>query len=333
VLRATFELEPPDAAEALATVTSTGIPVDPAGARPVVEQVGSTVSLTYPSANFGSDVTLLVSALLAGEWAELARVERCRLVDVTWPAELPGPAFDAGAGVQVGAIIKPSLGLAPTEAGATAAALARGGADLVKDDELQADQASSPLEERVRAVAASLPAGVRYAVNVTGPVDGLLARAERAVALGATAVMVNAFAQGLDSVRALRSLELGVPILAHRAGAALWLRGLLGVAPHVLAELTRLCGADYVLTSSFTGKMADSPADVRAQIDACHRPLGTSRRSTAVMGGGVTPANAAAQVEGAATNDGLMVLLGSGAYDHPGGPEEAVRVTVEAVRR
>ena len=40
--------------------------------------------------------------------------------------------------------------------------------------------------------------------------------------LGAGAVMVNAFAQGLDTVRALREAELGVPIFAHRVGAALW---------------------------------------------------------------------------------------------------------------
>ena len=127
---------------------------------------------------------------------------------------------------------------------------------------------------------------------------------------GATAVMVNALAQGLDSVRALRQLELGVPILAHRAGAGLWLRGALGVAPQVLAELTRLCGADYVLVSSFTGKTADPPEDVRAQIDACHRDLGVARAATAILGGGVAPANAAAQVEAAGTRDGLMVLLG-----------------------
>ncbi len=331
MLRATFELEPPDAAEALATVTSTGIPADPGGARPTVERSGANVTLTYPDASFGADVTLLVSALLAGEWADLAGVQRCRLVGVTWPDGLPGPALGGAAGVQVGAIIKPSLGLTPAEAAATAAALARGGAHLVKDDELQADQAASPIEERVRAVVGSLPDGVRYAANVTGPVEGLLGRAERAVAAGASALMVNALAQGLDSIRALRALELGVPILAHRAGAGLWLRGALGVAPHVLAELTRLCGADYVLVSSFTGKTADPADDVRAQIDACHRPLGAARAATAVLGGGVTPQNAAAQVEAAGRRDGLMVLLGSGAYEHLGGPEEAVRATVDAV--
>jgi 2,3-diketo-5-methylthiopentyl-1-phosphate enolase len=181
-------------------------------------------------------------------------------------------------------------------------------------------------------VAAAIPDDVRYAVNVTGPVDSLLARAERAVELGATAVMLNVFAQGLDSLRALRALELGVPIFAHRVGAALLARSRdIGVAPEVLAELTRLCGADYVQVGSFSGSVYDTPAEVRAQVDACHRPVHGSRAAVAVIGGGVGPRNAAAQLEAAGRTRGVMLLLGSAAYDE-GSPTNAVRATVEAVR-
>ena len=190
---------------------------------------------------------------------------------------------------------------------------------------------TSPLEDRVNAVAAVLPDRVRYAANVTGPVDSLLQRARRAVELGAGAVMVNAFAQGLDSLRALREAQLGVPIFAHRVGAALWGRERrFGVAPAVIAQITRLCGADYVQVGSFTGSVYDTDDDVRAQIDACHRPLGKLHRSVAVIGGGVGPRNARAQVEAAGVSSGLMVLLGSAAYDVS--PEDAVLATVESVR-
>ena len=332
MIRATYELEPPTAAEALATVTSTGVADDPGGARPAVEQEGALTTLSYPDTNWGADVSLLVSALLAGEWADLAGIEHCRLVRIEWPDGLPGPAFDAPPGIRVGAIIKPSLGLTPAQAAATAAALARGGADLIKDDELLGDRDWSPLDERVRAVVAAVPPQVTYAANVTGSAEGLVARAERAVELGAGAVMVNAFAQGLDSLGALRRLELGVPLFAHRVGAGIWLRGPVGIAPRIAAELTRLCGSDHVLVGSFSGKVAHTPDEVREQIDACHRPLGGARRATAVLGGGVGPANAAEQVAAAGTREGLMILLGSAAYEHEGGPEEAVRATVEAVR-
>ncbi len=330
MIRATFEIRPASAVDALAAITSTGVPGDPGGARPQVELDGERATLTYPDANWGGDVTLLVSSLLAGEWADLAAFERCRLVALELPDDLlPGPAYDAAEDVLVGAIVKPSLGLSPREAAATAAELAAGGADLVKDDELLGDRPWSQLEERVRAVVAAVPERVRYAANVTGTADGLLRRAERAVELGAGAVMVNALAQGLDSVRLLREAGLGVPLFAHRVGAAFWMRGPVGVAPAVVAQMTRLVGSDYILVASFTGRMADSPDDVLAQIAACHAG---SPRSTAVLGAGVGPENAAAQVDAAGARSGLMVLLGSAAYAHPGGPREAVAATVAAVR-
>ena len=288
--------------------------------------------LEFPEANWGADVTLLVSSLLAGEWADSSVFRRCRLVEVEWPAGFfPGPAFAAPDSVLVGAIVKPSLGLTPREVAATAAQLAAGGADLVKDDELLGDPEWCPLEERVAAVAAAIPSGVRYAANVTGPVDSLLERASRSVELGAGALMVNAFAQGLDALRALREAELGVPIFAHRVGAALWARDRdIGVAPAVIAEVTRLIGADYVQVGSFTGSVYDTPEDVRAQIAACHRELPGIQRAVAVLGGGVGPGNAVAQLEAAGTSSAVMILLGSGAYDR-GSPEEAVRAAVESV--
>jgi ribulose 1,5-bisphosphate carboxylase large subunit-like protein len=87
------------------------------------------------------------------------------------------------------------------------------------------------------------------------------------------------------------------------------------VAPALVAELTRLCGADYVQVGSFSGTVYDAAADVRAQIDACHRPLGGTRKSVAVIGGGVGPDNAARQLEAAGVSAGVMLLFGSAAYD------------------
>ena len=52
--------------------------------------------------------------------------------------------------------------------------------------------------------------------------------------------------------------------------------------------------------------------------------------SVAMLGGGLGPDDARAQAE-AAGWAGTMVLLGSTAYRHPGGVEECVRATVEAL--
>lgn len=312
MIRATYELAPREAAETLALVESVGRADGPEDVRArVVALDGDRATIEFPAAT--NEVVLLVSSLFAGEWADSAAFDRCRLVAVEWPDRfLPGPAFEAPKRTLVGAIVKPSLGLSPSEVAATAARLTAAGADLVKDDELLTDPEYCPLEERVRAVA---DAGVNYAANVTGPSETLLERAERSVELGAGAVMINAFAQGLGSLSALRTAGLGVPIFAHRVGAALWTRQpAFGVAPAVVAELTRLCGADYVQVGSFSGTVHDSPDDVRAQIDACHRAIGPARSAVAVIGGGVGPANADKQLEAAGIDSGVMVLYGSAAY-------------------
>jgi ribulose-bisphosphate carboxylase large chain len=312
LIRTTYELDPPEAAETLALIESVGHAGGPDDVRGrVVDIQGDRAVLEFPAVT--NDVALLVSSLFAGEWADSAAFSRCRLVGVEWPEEfLAGPAFDAPDRVLVGAIVKPSLGLSPAEVAETAARLAAGGADLVKDDELLGDPDWCPLEDRVRAVVA---AGVTYAANVTGPTETLLARAARVVELGAGAVMINAFAQGLDALRALRAADLGVPLFAHRVGAAHWARQpSFGVAAPVVAELTRLCGADYVQVGSFSGSVYDKADEVRAQIDACHRPIGPSRRAVAVLGGGVGPHNADEQVVAAGARSGVMVLYGSAAY-------------------
>jgi len=213
----------------------------------------------------------------------------------------------------MGAIVKPALGLTPTEAAAVASELAAGGAVLVKDDELQR---SSP--ERVRAINAAIPDDVLYAANVTG------ADVDAVVAAGARALMINGFLAGLGSIAPLR--EHGLPIFVHRVGSAFLRRGgPVSVSARVLAELTRLLGADYVQVGSFSPRTFDTDDEVREQIAA-------ARPATAVIGGGVGADNAREQLERAGTRDGVMLLLGSAAYAHPDGVRAGVAAAVDAIR-
>ena len=183
---------------------------------------------------------------------------------------------------------------------------------LVKDDELQPSSA-----ERVRAVNAAIPEHVLYAANVSGT------DADAIVEAGARALMVNAFLAGLGSIDPLR--RYGLPIFVHRVGSAFLRRGgPVSVSAGVLAELTRLLGADYVQVGSFSPRTFDTEDEVREQIAA-------ARPATAVIGGGVGAENAREQLERAGTRDGVMLLLGSAAYVHPGGVRAGVAAAVEAI--
>jgi ribulose-bisphosphate carboxylase large chain len=313
-MRAVYEIRPPSWGETLAILQSVSLPDGPQQARAqVVEMDGERVTIEFPALDGETSAEQLLAACIAGEWADRGDLESCRLVEVDWPEGLPGPAFPASPGVSVGAIVKPALGLGPDEAAAVAAELAAGGAVLVKDDELQR---SSPA--RVRAINAAIPAPVLYAANVTGvDVDAI-------VEAGARALMVNAFLAGLGSISRLR--EYGLPIFVHRAGSAFLRRGdSVSVSAGVLAELTRLLGADYVQVGSFSPRTFDTDHDVREQIAA-------ARPATAVIGGGVGAENALEQLDQAGTRDGVMLLLGSAAYAHPDGVRAGVAATLDAVR-
>jgi ribulose-bisphosphate carboxylase large chain len=312
-VRAVYEIRPPDWGETLAILQSVSLPDGPEQARArVVDVDGERVTVEFPALDGETSAEQLLAACVAGEWADRGDVEACRLVEVEWPAGLPGPAFPARPGVSIGAIVKPALGLAPEEAAGVAAELAAGGAVLVKDDELQR---SSP--ERVRAINRAIPEHVLYAANVTG------GDVEAIVAAGARALMVNAFLAGLGSIGRLR--QFGLPIFVHRVGSAFWRRGgPVSVSAPVIAELTRLLGADYVQVGSFSPRTFDTKDEVREQIAA-------ARPATAVIGGGVGAENAREQLERAGTRDGVMLLLGSAAYAHPDGVLAGVAAAVEAV--
>jgi 3-oxoisoapionate-4-phosphate decarboxylase len=312
-MRAVYEIRPPRWGETLAILQSVSLPDGPDQVRArVVDVAGERVTVEFPALEGETSAEQLLAACVAGEWADRGDVELCRLVEVEWPEGLPGPSFPARPGVSVGAIVKPALGLTPDEAAATAAELAAGGALLVKDDELQR---SSP--ERVRAINTAIPENVLYAANVTGTdVDAI-------VAAGARALMVNAFLAGLGSIARLR--EHGLPIFVHRVGSAFLRRGgPVSVSARVIAELTRLVGADYVQVGSFSPRIFDTADEVREQIAA-------ARPATAVIGGGVGAENAHEQLDRAGTRDGVMLLLGSAAYAHPDGVQAGVSAAVEAI--
>ena len=319
MLRATFELSPAGSAGVLAPLRGH-----------VVADDGATVVVDLPDDNWGADVNLIVAALVAGEVMEGRALTRCRLVGLTLPdGLLPGPAFGAsGERATVGVIVKPPLGLRPAEVAEVVGAAVAGGARFVKDDETLGDPPWCPLLERVRSVSKVLEPGVVYCPNVSGPSSGLLDRARTAVDLGATGLLLNPFAQGLDALVALREAELGVPLFAHRAGSGPSARNpAFGPTGAVLARLLRLCGADYVVVGGFGGTLFETDDEVRANLAAVRDPCGRVLRAVAAMGGGLGPDDVRTQVDTAGA-DGRLVLMGSRAHASPGGLEAAVRRAV-----
>jgi ribulose-bisphosphate carboxylase large chain len=341
MIRATYLLDPVDAAPALAELASVGVPWGSSAARAQVvasapgDGAAGRVTIGFPVEVWGDDLPLLLSTVVAGEVMDRGDVAVCRLIDLEVPdGLLPGPAFAAPDNVLVGAVLAPAAGATPRDLGSVAADMARGGVDVIVDPVPLADPPWCSIEDRVAEVTARIPGDVSYFVNVSGNSGTVMHRATVAVDMGAGGLVIHAGTQGLDAVRLLREADLGVPVFAHRVGFGPWMRSRsFGVAPVVLARLLRLAGADCVMCGAFGGTRADTPEDVIAQVAACREPIGATAvpASVAVLDGGLDPGTAAGQVQ-RLDGTGLLILLDAAAYQYPGGIEAAVRGTVESLR-
>src|SRR5258708_7719892 len=109
----------------------------------------------------------------------------------------------------IGTIIKPSVGLSPAATAGMVDALAEGGIDFIKDDELQADGPHCPFDERLKAVmrvidrhADASGKKVMYAVNITGEIDEMLRRHDAVAAAGGSVIMWSVKNTGLPGLGA-----------------------------------------------------------------------------------------------------------------------------------
>ncbi len=230
-----------------------------------------------------------------------------RVESVEWPAELlaefPGPAFGiAGlrelAGVRERRALlcgaaKP-LGLSSTELADRVGALARGGADLIKDDHGISDPPCSPFFERVarcqEAVAQANQAtggSALYVPNLAGPAASLAGRLERLRQIGCRAALVAPLALGLETVREI-SGSSGLALLAHPALAGAFFAPEHGIAPEiVLGDLFRMAGCDGVIYPHEGGRFPFPAARAAALAEHLRGPLGRLRPAFPIPAGGI----------------------------------------------
>lgn len=300
------------------------------------------MEIAYPTHNTSNQIPLL----LATVYGECASWRDLKLIDLA----LPEPFVSAFKGPAVGldrirelvdapdrpllvTILKPAIGLTPSESAAVFYQAAIGGSDAVKDDEKVVSQPWSDFLDRVRAHGSAARAAYEetghrtlYFVNVTDRPDHLLANARAAVEAGATALLVNAWAVGISAVSMLADdPAIGVPIMSHLAftgafSGAPWS----GMSPHLaMGTLARLAGADVAVYPSHLGTLPFSRADAQRVGSALTDPWFGTRRSLPVAGGGLH----AGMVPRLVADLGIDVAIaaGGGVHGHPEGTAAGAR--------
>jgi 2,3-diketo-5-methylthiopentyl-1-phosphate enolase len=310
------------------------------------------VQIAFPEANFGPQFPMLFTTLLGND---VSTATQLKLIDLqlspTFASGFTGPKFGIeGLRQRLGIplrpillnMIKPCTGFSAQEGAALFAESARGGVDIIKDDELLGNPAFNPLRERVAAyrraadhVYAESGHRAIYCANITDRPDRMVDNAHRAEELGAGMVMVNAVSAGLGLVQALaEDTRFGLPILTHYAGAgALTESPYSGISsPLLLGKLCRLAGADAGMFSSIYTNYPLLPDRYLRAAQLQRLPLYQLKPTLPVVGGGIHPATAAQIIDDLGAD--VMLAVGGAIQGHPDGTMaggRAMRQAIDAV--
>ncbi|WP_299934495.1 ribulose-bisphosphate carboxylase large subunit family protein [uncultured Pelagimonas sp.] len=313
-----------------------------------------TVTISWPIGNIGFSLPTLLSTI-AGNLFELADLSAIRLTDINLPAsfvsKFPGPQYGAAgtrklmggqAGPVIGTIIKPSVGLRPSETANLVKSLVQAGIDFIKDDELQANGPDCPFDDRLAAVmqvindhADKTGKQVLYAVNVTDEIDQMRRNLDLMADHGATCAMVCMQSVGITGLRSVRNHGTAL-IHGHRAGWGLLSRSPnIGISFVVMQKLWRLAGADHLHVNGLGNKFTESDTVVSQSARSVQSPVsehgGPDHLAMPVYSSGQTiwQIDPARQVLG---NDDFIFCAGGGIVSHPDGPGAGVSALRDAAQ-
>jgi len=315
----------------------------------------NTVKIAYPVDIFeqGSIPQFLSDA--AGNIFGMKAVKNLRLEDIHIPKSyaktFKGPAFgmkevrrifgtDKSGRPHTGTIVKPKVGLNPTQTAKVAYNAWAGGLDFVKDDENLTSQKFCPFEERIIKVLdacdrAQSETGEKkvYAPNITA-VD-MEERAQFVKDHGGKCIMIDILTVGYGALQHIRNMNWGMFIHAHRAmHAAITRNHKHGISMLVLAKLARLAGVDQLHIGTGVGKMEGPAKEIKKTHDAMNEPLHGLKPVFSVCSGGLQPGHVPALMR--LYGKDIVVQAGGGVHGHPGGTKEgaaAMRQAVDAVMK
>lgn len=309
------------------------------------------IQIAFPEVNFGHQFPMLFTTLLGNDVSTAAQL---KLVDLTlspsFAAGFGGPKFGiTGLRQHLGIpqrplllnMIKPCTGFGPEIGAAFFAESARGGVDIIKDDELLGNTSFSAMIDRVTAYTRAAEqvyeeTGHRaaYCPNITDRTEKVVENARRAAALGASMVMINGVATGLGVLQAVaEDPAVTVPVMSHYAGTgSLTENPRAGISsPLLLGKLMRLAGADVGALGS---PYSSYPLLREKYLRIAHMqrmPLFDLKPALPCVGGGIHPGTVARLV--ADLGNDVMLGVGGAVQGHPDGAAaggRALRLAIDA---
>lgn len=259
--------------------------------------------IVYPTALASRQLGQLFNLL----YGNVSMYRGVRLLDVELPgallAQFAGPRFGvAGLRRLTGVYGRPLLATAVKPRGAPTAelagiveAFARGGGDIVKDDQNLVHAGFDAFRTHVDACASAVEKvndasgrNCLYLPHLAGPDEELARRAEFVRQRGLHGVLMCPLVLGLDRARALAA-TYQLLFMAHPALSGAYTNGTREGIAHgiLLGTLFRLAGADLSVFTAPGGRFEVTDEDCNAIAAALAAPLGGIAASLPVPGGGM----------------------------------------------
>jgi 2,3-diketo-5-methylthiopentyl-1-phosphate enolase len=217
-----------------------------------------------------------------------------------------------------------------------------GGCDIIKDDELVANQDYNKLEDRVPAFMEMVDKAksekgenTLYTANITDRMPNVLENADRVQELGGNALMLNFPVVGYEVMRAIaEDPSIKIPILGHMDFAgSMYMAPMYGVSSHIiLGKFARMAGADIVVHPAPYGKAQVIGEKYTRVANTMRWPFYQLKPTFPMPSGGIT----VGLVERCVKDLGTDIVIGSGGgiHAHPDGAQagaKAFRQAIDAV--
>lgn len=304
--------------------------------------------IAFPIINQTDQIALMLTATIGN----ISMGGKLKLLDLRFPKpwikKFKGPKFGIE-GVRkllkvpdrplLNNMIKPCSGWTPEVGTQLFYAAAKGGCDIVKDDELIADMEYNRIVDRVPMMMEAVDKvkdetgeETLYTVNITDKLPKLHDNALAVQDAGGNTLMINYLVVGLEAMRWLaEDPEIKLPILAHMDFAGVWYESpISGVSSFLtMGKLARLAGADIVVYPAPYGKAPFLKEKYQSIARALRYRLHNLKSSLPMPSGGITPGMVIRVMQDLG-ND-IMIGSGGGIHAHPDGPIAGAKAFRQAI--
>lgn len=305
--------------------------------------------IAFPLANFGGSLTQLMTALVGNDVSTSLRI---KLIDLELSVSEGLPFLGPTQGINelreiVGVtdrplvlnMIKPCAGYSPEAGRRLFSQVARGGVDLVKDDELLGSPHYNSVGKRTELyvreserIALDTGHQTLYVPNISGKPGEMRQRTEDVINAGARICLVNFVFGGLDTLSELNELYgKKIFLLAHYAGLSTMDSIASGIANGVfLGILARMAGAHGVMTMCPDSQNPRALYDFTKTVQMQKLPIPALAPTVTAVGGGITPVNQ--QWLQDSLGKDIIIGIGGAIQGHPMGITEGAKAAMLAVR-